>query len=54
MNKKPEPIGKEWLSELRRLFAEEFPEPSCPAQRAVEGVGEARVDTNRFVEEEEP
>lgn len=54
MSDKPEPVGHEWLEEFERLLSERFPEPSCPAQKAVEGVGEVRVDTNRFVEDEEP
>jgi hypothetical protein len=44
----PEPVGSDWLQDFRRLFADEFPEPACPATRAVEGVGHQRVDTNRF------
>lgn len=38
MTHKPDPVGHEWLEEFRRLFAEEFREPQCPATRAVEGV----------------
>ncbi|HEY0120612.1 MAG TPA: hypothetical protein VGC14_02430 [Rhizobium sp.] len=44
----PEPVGDKWLDHFRRLFADEFPEPECEAQRAVEGVGSERVPDNRF------
>lgn len=46
----PEPVGNSWLEDFRRLFADEFPEPRCPATRAVEGVGHQRVQSNRFQE----
>jgi hypothetical protein len=46
----PEPVGKEWLSDFERLFADEFPS-DCPAQAAVEGTEAERVQTNRFQEE---
>ncbi|WP_267550331.1 hypothetical protein [Rhizobium rhizogenes] len=44
----PEPVGAEWLEDFRRLFEDEFPEPQCPAAKAVEGVNHQRVDSNRF------
>lgn len=44
------PVGDDWLEELQQLFAEEFPESECEAQRAVEGVGPDRVPDNRFRE----
>lgn len=44
----PEPVGADWLDEFSRLFADEFPEPECPAAKAVEGVGHQRVDSNRY------
>ncbi|WP_037152997.1 hypothetical protein [Rhizobium freirei] len=42
------PVGDDWLEDFRRLFAEEFPEPQCEAQKAVEGTSHQRVETNRF------
>ncbi len=47
----PDPVGSEWLEDFRRLFADEFPEPNCPAAKAVEGVSHQRVGTNRFSED---
>ncbi len=43
-------VGSEWLEDFRRLFADEFPEPECPAAKAVEGIGHQRVQSNRFSE----
>ncbi|NTG73266.1 hypothetical protein G6M02_07975 [Agrobacterium rhizogenes] len=47
------PIGDDWLEELKKLFADEFPESECEAQRAVEGVGSDRVPDSRFRENEQ-
>ena len=48
-----EPVGRDWLTELRNRFAEEFPEPEKPeaekaAQRDVETGGERPAREGRF------
>ena len=47
---KPAPVGEDWLADLERQLAEEFPESQCEAQRAVEGASSERVLDNRFRE----
>ncbi len=47
----PEPVGNDWLQDFPRLFSEEFPEPQCEAQKAIEGTSHQRVESNRFVED---
>ncbi|WP_271024935.1 hypothetical protein [Rhizobium sp. RCAM05973] len=33
----PEPVGKDWIDDLERLFQEKSSPPECEAARAVEG-----------------
>lgn len=47
----PEPVGNDCLQDFRQLFAEEFPEPQCEAQKAIEGTSHQRVESNRFAED---